>query len=437
MADRKEGLETLAIHAAHRPDKETGARAVPLYQSASFVFNDADEAANRFALRSFGPIYTRLGNPTTSVLEERLAAYHGATGAIAAASGMAAIFNVVATLASCGCNFVSASSLYGGTVTLFTHELKRFGIEARFVDSSDPANYEKMIDDKTRFLYAEAVGNPKGNVDDFEAIAAVAHRHGLPLVADCTYAPPPIFDPLRAGIDVVIHSLTKIIGGHGASIGGIVIENPDFDWKSSRKFPELTEPDDSYHGVNFWDAFGGHDQAVARGQALTLKIRTGILRNVGAAISPFNSWNIMTGLETLPLRAKKHCENAMEVAAWLEKHPLVDWVEYAGLTSHPDYERARKYMPMGPSAVFCFGIKGGFEAGKRFLNSVKLASLLVNLLDAKTLVTHPASTTHMQLTADEMRAAGVTPEMIRLSVGIEDVDDIKNDLDQALKAAME
>lgn len=430
------GLETLAIHAGHTPDRETGSRAVPIYQTTSFVFKDADEAAGRFALQRFGPIYTRLGNPTNDILEQRLAAYHGATGAIAAASGMAAIFNVAATLASQGQNFVTSSALYGGTVTLFTYDLKRFGIEARFIDSSDPANFEKRIDANTRFLYTEAVGNPKGSVDDFEAIAAIAHKHGLPLVVDCTFAPPPIFDPFRHGVDVVVHSLSKIIGGHGAAIGGIVIENPDFNWLASGRFPEICEPDPSYHGVNFWAAFGGHDKAVAPGQALTLKIRAGVVRNIGACLAPFNAWNILTGLETLPLRARKHCENARELAAWLSRHPRVEWVEYAGLPSHPDYTRAKKYMPLGPSAVFSFGIKGGFEAGVKFIDSVKLISHLANVLDAKSLVIHPASTTHQQLSPEEQRAGGVQPEAIRFSVGIEDVADIKADIEQALEKTM-
>ena len=429
------GLETLALHAGYTPDKDTGSRAAPLYLSTSFVFDGADDAARRFALESFGPIYTRLGNPTTSFLETRLAAYHGCAGAVASATGMAAIFNTIVTLASQGQNFVSTQNLYGGTVTLFNHDLKRFGIEARYVDSSVASNYEERIDENTRFLYAEAVGNPRGNVDDFEAIAAVAHKHGLPLVVDSTFAPPPVFDPIKAGVDVVIHSLTKIIGGHGAVMGGITIENPDFDWKTSGKFPEITEPDESYHGVNFWDAFGGHDRAIARGQALTLKIRTGVLRNIGASISPFNAWHIMTGLETLPLRARKHCENALKVAKWLSEHPLVEWVEFAGLPSHPDHERAKKYMPLGPGAVFSFGVKGGFDAGKKVLDSVKTIALLVNVLDAKSCITHPASTTHMQLTPEEQLAGGVRPELLRLSVGIEDADDIMADLDQALKAA--
>lgn len=434
--NKQPGLETLALHAGHTPDSATGSRAVPLYQTSAFVFPSAEEAAARFALESFGPIYTRLNNPTTSIMEERLAAYHGCTGAVAAATGMAAIFNTVATLAGMGQNFVSTSSLYGGTVTLFNYDLKRFGIEARYVDSSKPENFEEKIDENTRFLYVESVGNPKGNVDDFSAVADIAHKHGLPLIIDCTFTPPPMFDAITAGADVIIHSLTKIIGGHGLSMGGVTIENPKFDWKKSGKFPQLTEPDESYHGVNFWDLFGNHDKAVARGQALTLKIRTGVLRNIGATISPFNSWNIITGLETLPMRAERHCKNAMEIALWLDTHPLVEWVEFAGLSSHRDYPNAKKYMPLGPSAVFSFGVKGGFAAGKKFLDSVKMISMLANLLDAKTLVTHPASMTHMQLTPEEQLASGVRPETLRLSVGLENVDDIRNDIDQALKAAV-
>lgn len=431
------GLETLALHAGQTPDSATGSRAVPIYQTTSYVFPDSDEAAKRFALASFGPVYTRLGNPTVRVLEERLAAMHGAAGAVAASSGMAAIFNTVATLAANRQNFVASSNLYGGTVTLFNAELRRFGIEARFIDSSNPANFEKRIDNETRFLYVEAIGNPKGNVDDFEAIAGVAHRHGLPLVMDATFAPPPIFDPIAAGADVVVHSLTKIIGGHGQSLGGVVIENPAFDWKTSGKFPNIAGPDPSYHGVNFWDLFGACDGAVAPGQALTMKIRAGALRNIGACLSPFNAWSILTGLETLPLRAERHCRNARLIAEWLDAHPLVEWVDYAGLAKHPDRARAERWMPMGPGAVFCFGVKGGFKAGKKFLDSVQLLSHLANVLDAKTLVIHPASTTHQQLSRAEQEAAGVRPELIRISVGLERAEDIMKDIDQALRASVE
>jgi O-acetylhomoserine (thiol)-lyase len=429
------GLETLALHAGQVPDQDTLARAVPIYQTSSYVFRDSEHAANLFALREFGNIYTRLMNPTTDVLEKRLAAIHGATGAVATASGMAAIFNAVTTLAGAGQNFVTGDKLYGGTYTQFRFPLRRFGIEARFVDSSDPQNFERAIDANTRLVYTESIGNPKGNVDDLDAIAAVAHRHGLPFIVDNTVAPPPIFNPFEHGADLAVYSLTKMIGGHGTSIGGAIVEQGGFDWKASGKFPELTEPDPAYHGVNFWEAFGNHERAAARGLAFVLKVRTGLLRDLGACLSPFNSWLFLQGLETLPLRAKKHCENAGRVARFLESHPAVAWVEYAGLPSHPDFERARRLLPLGPGAIMGFGVRGGFEAGKRFIDAVKLCSHVANVLDAKTLVIHPASTTHQQLTAEEQTQAGVRPELVRISVGIEDADDIVADLDQALRAS--
>ncbi len=429
------GLDTLALHAGHVPDSDTLSRAVPIYQTSSYVFRDSEHAASLFALKEFGNIYTRLQNPTTEVLEKRLAAIHGGTAAVALASGQAAVFSAVATLAAAGHNFITGDKLYGGTVTMFCHPLRRFGIEARFVDSADPVNFERAIDENTRFLYTESVGNPKGNVDDIPAIAEVAHRHGLPLIVDNTMCPPPIFNPFHNGADLVVYSLTKMIGGHGTSVGGAVVEKGDFDWTQGGRFPELTEPDPAYHGLNYWEAFGDHDRAAVRGQAFSLKVRTGVLRDLGACISPFNSFLILQGLETLPMRARRHCENARVVAAFLEAHPAVDWVSYAGLPSHPDYERAGRLMPLGPSAVFGFGIKGGLEAGRRFIESVKLCSHLANILDAKTLVIHPASTTHQQLTEEERLAGGVTPDFIRLSVGLEDPADIMADLDQALRAA--
>lgn len=429
------GLETLALHAGHQPDAETLSRAVPIYQTTSYVFRDSEHAADLFALKQFGNIYTRLMNPTTEVLEKRLAALHGGTDALAFASGQAAVFNTVATLAAAGQNFVSGDKLYGGTVTMFSHPLRRFGIEARMVDSGDPANFTAAVDGDTRFLYLESVGNPKGNVDDIPQIARVAHQHGLPLVIDNTMCPPPIFNPFEHGADLIVYSLTKMIGGHGTSVGGAVVEKGDFDWTQQGRFPELTEPDPAYHGVNFWEAFGDHDGALARGRAFTLKMRTGVLRDLGACLSPFNSFLFLQGLETLPLRAVRHCQNALAVAQFLELHPAVAWVNYAGLPSHPDFARARRLMPLGPSAVFGFGIKGGLEAGKRFIRSVKLCSHLANILDAKTLVIHPASTTHQQLTEAERLAGGVTPDFIRLSVGLESVADITADLDQALRAA--
>jgi O-acetylhomoserine (thiol)-lyase len=433
--DRTHGLATLALHAGHVPDAETLSRAVPIYQTTSYAFRDADHAAALFGLREFGNIYTRLMNPTTAVLENRLAAMHGATGAVATASGQAAITYTVLNITSAGQNLVSGSNLYGGTVTLFSHTFKRFGIEARFVDSSDPANFEEAIDEKTRLVYTESIGNPRCNVDDLDAIAAIAHRHNLPFVVDNTVSPPPILNPFEHGADIAVYSLTKLVGGHGTSIGGAVVEKGDFDWKAAGKFPYITEPDPSYHGVNFWDAFGGHEGAVAPGLAFVLKIRCGVLRDTGACLSPFNSFLFLQGIETLPLRARQHCENAQQVAEFLARHDLVTWVNYAGLPDHPDHERAQRFFPLGPGAIFGFGIRGGLEAGKKFINAVRLCSHLANVLDAKTLVIHPASTTHSQLTGDELEQAGVTPDLVRISVGIEDVDDITADLDQALRAA--
>jgi O-acetylhomoserine (thiol)-lyase len=428
-------LDTLALHAGHTPDQETFSRAVPLYQTASYVFRDCEHAADLFALRAFGNIYTRLMNPTTDVLEKRLAAIHGGTGAVATSSGQAAIFNSIAAVTSAGQNFVTGDKLYGGTYTQFTVPLKRFGIEARFVDSRDPANFERAIDGNTRLLYTESIGNPKGNVDDFEAIAEVARRHKLPLIVDNTVTPPPLFNPFKHGADIVVYSLTKMIGGHGTSIGGAIVEKGDFDWKGAGRYPEITEPDPAYHGVNFWDAFGNHEKAVAPGLAYVLKIRTGLLRDLGAALSPFNAWLFIQGLETLPLRARAHAANTQAVAEHLSKHPSVSWVDYAGLPGHPDYDRAKRYLPLGPGAIFTFGVKGGLEAAKKFVDSLKLASHLANVLDAKTLVIQPASTTHQQLSPEEQAQAGVTPDQVRISVGIEDVEDIIADLDQALEAS--
>ena len=435
MTNTPSGIDTLALHAGQTPDMETLSRAVPIYQTTSYVFRDSDHAANLFALKEFGNIYTRLMNPTTDVLEKRLAALHGATGAVATSSGMAAIFYAITNITSAGQNIVSGGNLYGGTLTLFTHTLKRFGIEARIVDSSDPANFEKAIDENTRLVYTESIGNPKCNVDDIEAIAAVAHKHCLPLVIDNTFCPPPVFDPFKYGADIIVYSLTKMIGGHGNSIGGVIIEKGDFDWLRGGKYPEITEPDPAYHGVNFWDAFGAHDKAVAPGLAFVLKVRTGLLRDTGAALAPFNAFLILQGIETLPLRARQHCANAQAVAEYLDGHDAVTWVNYAGLRSHPDYARAQELMPLGPSAVFGFGIKGDLEAGRKFINNVKICSHLANVLDAKTLVIHPASTTHQQLSEQEQAAAGVTPDFVRISVGLETADDIIADLAQALAAS--
>lgn len=431
------GIDTLALHAGQVPDRDTLSRAVPIYQTTSYLFRGTEHAAALFALAESGNIYTRLSNPTTEVLEKRLAALHGAAGAVALASGQAAIFYAIAALTSAGQNFVTGDKLYGGTYTMFTHSLKRFGIEARFVDSRDPANFERAIDENTRLFYTESIGNPKGNVDDLEAIAEVAHRRGLPFVVDNTAVPPPLFNPLEHGADIVVYSLTKMIGGHGTSIGGAVVDKGDFDWKRAGRYPEITEPDPAYHGVNFWEEFGWHAQAKTPGFAYLHKIRLGLLRDLGAALSPFNAWLFLQGLETLPLRARRHAENAREVARFLHEHEAVLFVDYAGLPDHPDYERACRYFPYGPGAVFGFEVRGGVEAGKRFIDAVKLASHVANILDAKTLVIHPASTTHQQLSPEDQLKAGVTPGLIRISVGLEDVRDIIADLDQALRAATE
>jgi O-acetylhomoserine (thiol)-lyase len=432
---QKQHVDTLAIHAGQAPDPATQARAVPIYQTTSYVFKDSDHAANLFALREFGNIYTRIMNPTTDVLERRLADLHGGTGALGVASGMAAIFYSIMTITNAGQNIVSSSYLYGGTNTLFSHTLKRFGVEVRFVDSSKADNFSKAIDGNTRLLFTESIGNPRGNVDDFRAISDIAHKNDIPLVVDNTVTPPPIFNPFDLGADIAVYSLTKMIGGHGTSIGGAVVEKGDFDWKSAGKFPQITDPDPSYHGVNFWDAFGKHDKAVAPGLSYILKMRCGLLRDTGAAMSPFNAFLFIQGLETLPLRARTHCQNAAKVAQFLEKHPAVDWVNYPGLPSHPDHARAKQYMPAGAGAILGFGIKGGLEAGRKLIDSVKLCSHLANVLDAKTLIIHPATTTHQQLKPEEQRAAGVTEDFVRVSVGLEDVNDIIADLDQALKAA--
>jgi O-acetylhomoserine (thiol)-lyase len=433
MADKPLGPQTLALHAGHTPDSDTGSRAVPIHQTTAYVFRDTEHAADLFALKEMGYIYTRIMNPTTDVLEKRLAVLHGGVGALAVSSGMAAIFYAITTIVSTGQNFVTGSNLYGGSQTLFEHTLKRFGIEARFVDSSDPANFEAAIDENTRLVFSESIGNPSCNVDDLKAIADVAHVHGLPFVLDATVSPPPIFNPFDVGCDIVVYSLTKIIGGHGTSMGGAIVEKGDFDWGAFGKFPELTTPDPTYNNINLWEALGG--AAGDKCPVFVTKVRVGLLRDTGAALSPMNSFLIIQGLETLPIRAKQHCENAQKVAQFLETHYAVEWVNYAGLATHKDYDRAKNTFALGPGAVFGFGVRGGLDAGKKFIESVKLCSHLANILDAKTLVIHPATTTHGQSTPEEQLAAGVMPDLIRISVGIENVEDIIADLDQALAAS--
>src|SRR6056297_414051 len=417
-------IETLLLHAGQQPDPTTKSRAVPIYQTTSYTFDSAEHAADLFSLKQMGNIYTRLMNPTSDVLEQRLAALDGGVVSLALASGSAAITLAVLNLAQAGDNIVSASGLYGGTYNLFNHTFKRMGITVKFVDSSEPQNFATAIDDQTKAVYLETIGNPQNNVDDFEAIAAIAHEHKIPLIVDNTVATPVLFRPIDHGADIVCYSLTKFIGGHGTSIGGAVVDSGRFDWSSGR-FPELTTPDPSYHGLVYHEALGN--------LAYILKMRLTLLRDMGPCISPFNSFQIIQGLETLHVRMPRHCENALKLASWLNNHPQVSQVSYPGLANHPDYDRAQKYLPKGQGAILTFEIKAGLEAGKHFINKVKLASHLANIGDAKTLVIHPASTTHSQLTAEQQSSAGVAPGMIRVSAGMEHIDDLIADFDQALQ----
>ena len=419
-------LATKALHAGHEPDPTTNSRAVPIYQTSSYVFNSSEHAANLFALAEMGNIYTRLMNPTTDVLEKRLAELDGGVGALVVASGTAAINLAVLNLAKAGDNIVSTQYLYGGTYNMFNYTLKRMGITVKFVDSSNPENFARAIDAKTKAVFSETIGNPKNNVDDFEEIARIAHDNGLPFIVDNTVATPCLFKPFEHGADIICYSLTKFIGGHGTSIGGAVVDSGNFDWSSGR-FDEYTTPDPSYHGLVYYEALGA--------MAYILKMRLTLLRDLGPCISPFNSFQFLQGLETLHVRMPRHCENAVKVARFLEGHASVAWVNYPGLESHPDYARAQRYLPAGQGAILGFGIKGGREAGARFIDSVKLCSHLANIGDAKTLVIHPASTTHQQLSDAEQLASGVSADYIRVSVGIEDVQDIIEDLDQALKSS--
>ena len=416
-------LETLALHAGQTVDQDTLSRAVPIYQTSSYVFKDSEHAANLFALKEFGNIYTRLMNPTTDVLEKRIAALEGGIAGCAFASGMAAITAAILNIAPAGSHVVTSNSLYGGTCTLFTHTLPKMGVEFTFVDPNDPANFAKAVRPNTRAIFIETIGNPKNDVLDYPAIAKIAHDHGVPLMCDNTVASPMLFRPIEHGCDIVVHSCTKIIGGHGTSIGGIVVDSGTFPWDNG-KFPMLTEPDPSYHGLKYFEALGG--------LAYIIKIRTNILRDTGACLSPFNAFLLLQGVETLHLRAPRHCENALKLAQFLEKHPAVSWVNYPGLPSHPNYALARKFLPDGQGAILGFGVKGGLAAGVKFIDSVKLASHLANVLDSKTLVIHPASTTHQQLTEQEQLKAGVTPDYVRVSVGTEHIDDIIADFEQAL-----
>ncbi|MCD2186124.1 O-acetylhomoserine aminocarboxypropyltransferase/cysteine synthase family protein [Actinomycetospora soli] len=427
-AERPWGFATRAVHAGAVPDSAVGARAVPIYQSTSFVFEDTADAANLFALQKYGNIYSRIANPTVAAFEERIASLEGALGAVATASGQAAEFLTFACLAGAGDHVVSAASLYGGTVTQLDVTLRRFGVDTTFVPGDDPEAFRAAIRPETRFVFAEMVTNPSGEVTDVEALAAIAHEARIPLIIDATTATPYLCRPMEHGADIVIHSATKFLGGHGTTLGGVVCESGRFDWGNGN-FPQMTESIPSYGGLSWWGNFQEY--------GFLTKLRSEQLRDIGASLSPHSAFLLLQGVETLPQRMAAHVANARRVAEWLEADDRVDWVRYSGLPSHPHYERARHYLPQGPGAVFAFGVRGGREAGRRFIESVQLCSHLANIGDARTLVLHPASTTHQQLSEDQLREGGVRPDLIRISVGIEDVDDILWDLDQALTAATE
>jgi O-acetylhomoserine (thiol)-lyase len=426
MPDQEHHFATLAVHGGQEVDPTTKSRAVPIYQTSSYVFDDASHAARLFALREFGNIYTRIMNPTTDVFEKRIAALEGGAAALATASGQAAETLAIVTLAKAGEEIVSTTSLYGGTYNLFHYTLPRLGINVRFVDADDFDGLRRTINSKTRAVYTETLGNPKLDVADIETLAAIAHRNGLPLIIDNTSASPALTRPIQWGADIVVNSATKFIGGHGNSIGGVIVDAGKFDWEASGRFPEFSAPDLSYHGLVYTEAFGP--------LAFILKARVQGLRDTGACLSPFNAFLLLQGTETLHLRMQRHSENALAVAEFLQKHPAVTWVNYPGLKSSPYYGRAQKYLPNGAGALIAFGARGGYEAGKALINSLKLFSLLANIGDAKSLVIHPASTTHQQLSIEEQASTGVTPDSVRLSVGIEDVRDIIADLDRALSA---
>lgn len=428
-------FESRQLHAGQEADGTTNARAVPIYQTTSYVFNDADHAANLFGLKEFGNIYTRIMNPTSDVFEKRVASLEGGAAALATASGQAAETLAITTIAQAGENIVSTSLLYGGTYNLFKVTLPRLGIETKFVAGDDPAEFEKLIDSKTKALYIETIGNPRLNIPDFEALADIAHKHGIPLIVDNTFgAAGYLSTPIKHGADIVVQSATKWIGGHGTSIGGVIVDSGNFDWANGN-FPVFTEPSPGYHGLKFAEVFG--KDSPFGNIAFIIRARVEGLRDLGPAPSPFNSFLFLQGLETLSLRIDRHCENAAKLAKWLEDDERIEWVWYPGLESHPYHENAKKYLNNGQfGSMLSFGIKGGLEAGKKFINNVELASLLANVGDAKTLVIHPASTTHQQLSDEEQKTSGVLPEQVRVSVGIEHIDDIITDFDKALSIAV-
>jgi O-acetylhomoserine (thiol)-lyase len=428
-SDRQFGFNTRQLHAGQEADPTTNSRAVPIYQTTAYQFKNTEHAANLFALKEFGNIYTRIMNPTNDVFEQRVADLEGGVGALAVASGHAAQFQAIFTLVGAGDHIVSASTLYGGTYNQFVYSFPRLGIEVTLVDPSDPENFRKAIRPNTKILYGEALGNPGINVFPIEEVAAIGKKYGIPLMIDNTFATPYLFRPFEWGANIVVHSATKFIGGHGTSIGGVIVDGGNFEWKGNPRFPNFNTPDDSYHGLVYADL------AMAGIPPFITKARVQILRDYGACLSPFNSFLFLQGLETLNLRLDRHVSNAQKVAEFLEKHPNVDWVAYPGLKSSKYYAAAQKYFPKGPGAILGFGVKGGAEAGKKFIESLKLFSHLANVGDAKSLAIHPATTTHAQLNEEQQRSAGVSPEFIRLSIGLEDIEDILWDLDQALQTA--
>lgn len=424
MSEKKLSFETLQVHAGQVPDPTTGSRAVPIYQTTSYVFNDADHAANLFQLKEEGNVYSRIMNPTTDVLEKRIAELEGGVGALATASGLAAILYAVLNVANAGDEIVAASTLYGGTYELFNVTLRKLGINVVLVDPDDPENFRKAITDKTKAVYAETLGNPKINVLDFQAIADIAHENKIPFIIDNTFGTPYLIRPIEYGADVVVHSATKFIGGHGTTLGGLIVDAGNFDWIGSGKFPDFTTPDKSYNGIRYAQDLGK--------LAYILKARVQLLRNTGATLSPLSAFLLLQGLESLSLRVERHVANTRKIVEFLNQHPKISWVNYPELPESPYHDLAKKYLPKGAGSIFTFGVKGGLEAGKKLINSVELFSLLANVGDAKSLVIHPASTTHAELDAAEQKAAGITPDLIRLSIGIEGVDDLIDDLDQAL-----
>ncbi|WHH58430.1 O-acetylhomoserine aminocarboxypropyltransferase/cysteine synthase family protein [Petroclostridium sp. X23] len=426
MSEKKLGFDTLQVHAGHQPDSDTGSRTVPIYQTTAYMFKDSEHAANLFALKDSGHIYTRMSNPTQEIFENRVAALEDGVGALAVASGHAAVVLAILNIAGAGDEIVSASTLYGGTFNLFTNTLPKLGINVKMVNPEEPENFQIATTEKTKAYFIETIGNPNINIPDLQAIADLAHKNGVPLIVDSTFTTPYLCKPFDFGADIIIHSATKFLGGHGTSMGGVIVDGGKFNWDNG-KFPGLSQPDPSYHGVNYVKDIGT--------AAFITKARVQLLRDFGPALSPFNAFMFIQGLETLSLRMQKHCDNAMNIAKYLEQHPMVSWVNYPGLKSNKYYELGQKYMSKGAGSIFTFGLKGGVEAGRKFIDSLKIFSHVANVGDVRSLVIHPASTTHSQLSEEGLKAAGVNPDMVRLSIGIEDANDLIDDLEQAIQKA--